>query len=119
MQVVAAEFCASLIFPGADALAANPMIDNAEKNRMVSPRMNTPPLLFPLTRNIQDSRASASLPLASRVDAHTSRLSLRSSFFGRSSGSRALSAAYYLIEVSFGGNEMMSENGMDRPCSRP
>ncbi len=66
MQVVVTELCASLIFPWADALAANPAIDNAAKNRMVSPRMNTATLLFPLARNIRitsipkmDARAGA------------------------------------------------------------
>jgi len=56
MQVVVAEFCASLIFPWADALAANPTINNAAKNRLVSPRMNTAPLMFPLTQEMMTRR---------------------------------------------------------------
>jgi hypothetical protein len=67
MQVVVTELCASLNFSSADALAANPTIDNAAKNRMVGPRMNTAPLLFPLTRNIRISSVPKMTPPQARI----------------------------------------------------
>jgi hypothetical protein len=49
MQVVVTEVCASLIFPCADGLAANPAVANTTSRVVVQPRMIAFPVPSPAT----------------------------------------------------------------------